>query len=541
MTKFVKYIVLIAILLTTYAVSAQETTPKPRLMINIVVSSMHADDLNRYAGNFTSGGFAKLKGEGVWFSNASYDYMQTTTPVSLATISTGAMPSVHGVVAETWFDYVKNNRIPLIEDSKEQSVNYSAGTGNYSPRQLFAETISDAVAEHNEQSIVRTIAVDPLSAIVMAGHAGEVYWMENLQTDWTTSSYYTKELPRWISEYNRNDTNEAFMLKSWTPLLRLDDYLNSQVISINVDKGNSRKNLKVLPDEKPLASGSLVDIYEQMCYTPAGNTAVLAFAKQNIMKNEMGKDENVDMLNIVFDTPRYISSRYGVESIEYEDMLYRLDRDLEEFLSFVMAQVVDPREVVITLTSDHGTSPAYNSQGKELERFNVLQAEVITNAFIGSQHGNGEWILGVIDNAIYLNHNLIYEKGLSIADMQYDVATFVMQLRGVAHAISAEALRSSYFGSGYGRKIQNGFYPRRSGDVIINLMPGWITEKEAVRSASGSMYRYDTHVPLIIYGGGLAAKKHTEKVDITSLATTQAQILSVSPPSAAEGEPLTIF
>ena len=147
----------------------------------------------------------------------------------------------------------------------------------------------------------------------------------------------------------------------------------------------------------------------------------------------------------------------------------------------------------------------------------------------------------MIDNAIYLNHNLIYEKGLSIADMQYDVATFVMQLRGVAHAISAEALRSSYFGSGYGRKIQNGFYPRRSGDVIINLMPGWITEKEAVRSASGSMYRYDTHVPLIIYGGGLVAKKHTEKVDITSLATTQAQILSVSPPSAAEGEPLTIF
>jgi hypothetical protein len=35
----------------------------------------------------------------------------------------------------------------------------------------------------------------------------------------------------------------------------------------------------------------------------------------------MGKDENVDMLNIIFDTPRYISSRYGVESIEYEDML----------------------------------------------------------------------------------------------------------------------------------------------------------------------------------------------------------------------------
>ena len=194
MRRFSLYILAtIALLLISTAYVSAAT--KPRLVVNIVVSSMRADDLERYAKNFSNTGFRRLTDNGQWFTNASYDYMQTTTPVSLATISTGAMPSVHGVVAETWFDYVKNNRIPLIEDSKEQSVNYSAGTGNYSPRQLFAETISDAVAEHNEQSIVRTIAVDPLSAIVMAGHAGEVYWMENLQTDWTTSSYYTKELP----------------------------------------------------------------------------------------------------------------------------------------------------------------------------------------------------------------------------------------------------------------------------------------------------------------------------------------------------------
>ena len=541
MTKVFKYIALIIVLLTTYTSFAQENTGKPRLMVNIVVSSMHANDLNRYAANFTSGGFARLKNEGVWFTNASYDYMQTTTPVSLATISTGAQPSVHGVVSDRWFDYVGNKQVNLIDDSKEQSVNYSGGSGNYSPRQLHAETISDAVVESNDQSIIRTIAVEPLSAIVMAGHAGEAYWMETLQSDWTTSSYYTRELPRWILDYNRNDNNEDYIIKNWTPLLDIDKYVNSQVISINVAKDSPNKRINRLEDTAPLATGSLMDVYEQMCYTPAGNTAILAFAKQTIAKNDMGNDEQVDVLNIVLDTPRLISSRYGVESIEYEDMLYRLDRDLEEFLTFTLAQVTDPRDIIITLTSDHGSSPAYNAQGKELERFNVRQAEVITNAFIGAQHGNGDGVLGVIDNAIYLNHNLIYDKGLSIADMQYDVATFVMQLRGVAHALSAEALRSSYFGSGYGRKVQNGFYPRRSGDVIINLMPGWITEKDNIRSMSGSMYRYDTHVPLIIYGGGLNAARRTEKVDITSLAATQAHMLGVSAPSAAEGEVLNIF
>ncbi len=541
MTKLFKTILLTAAVLTSYIANAQDESVKPRLVVNIVVSSMHANDLTHYADNFTSGGFARLMGGGAWFTNASFDYMQTTTPVSLATISTGAMPSVHGVVADRWFEYIGNKQISLIDDSKEQSVNYSSGSGTYSPRQLSAETIGDALAEYNPQSIIRTIAVEPTSAIIMAGHAGEAYWMENLQTDWTTSSYYTKELPRWISEYNRSDCNDELMYKSWTPLLNIDKYHNSQVICINIDKNNSKKKLQTLVDEKPLATGNLIDVYEQMCYTPAGNTALFAFAKQTIIKNEMGQDEEVDMLNIVLDTPRLISGRYGVESIEYEDMLYRLDRDLEEFLTFTLAQVTDPREVIVTLCSDHGTSPAFNSQGKELERFNVRQAEVITNAFIGSQHGNGDWVLGVIDNAIYLNHNLIYEKGLSIADMQYDVATFVMQLRGVAHAISAEALRSSYFGSGYGRKIQNGFYPRRSGDVIINLMPGWITEENNIRSKSGSMYRYDTHVPLLIYGGGVSAAKHTEKVDMTSLATTLAQMLQISTPSASEGEVLTIF
>ena len=158
-----------------------------------------------------------------------------------------------------------------------------------------------------------------------------------------------------------------------------------------------------------------------------------------------------------------------------------------------------------------------------------------------SDLGNGEWVLGYIDRAIYLNHDLIIEKGLSLKDMQHDVATFMMQLRGVSHAVAAEAMRNTYFGSGYGRKIQNGFYPRRSGDVIINLMPEWIEEKENVRSSSGSMYLYDREVPLIIFGGGVTKGKYSQKVDMTSLATTEARLLGIGSPSAAEGEVLNIF
>jgi hypothetical protein len=116
-----------------------------------------------------------------------------------------------------------------------------------------------------------------------------------------------------------------------------------------------------------------------------------------------------------------------------------------------------------------------------------------------------------------------------------------MQLRGVSQAVTAESMRGSYFGSGYGRKIQNGFYPRRSGDVVLNLMPEWIEEREQTRSMSGSMYRYDTQVPLIIYGAGCKAQLRNDKIDMTSLAATQAEILGIMAPSAAEGEEITII
>ena len=205
MRKFLRHILAATILVagSTHTVVAQNP---PRLVVNIVVSSMGANDVEQYEDNFTSTGFRRLLYGGQRFTNATYDYMQTSTPVSLATLTTGAMPSLHGVVGERWFDYVDNSLITLIDDEQEHSVNYSSGTGNYSPRNLIAETLSDALARQSANSRIATIAVDPLSAIVMAGHSGEVYWMESVQTDWTTSSRHSPSGLRSTTKRTRTKT-----------------------------------------------------------------------------------------------------------------------------------------------------------------------------------------------------------------------------------------------------------------------------------------------------------------------------------------------
>jgi arylsulfatase A-like enzyme len=86
--------------------------------------------------------------------------------------------------------------------------------------------------------------------------------------------------------------------------------------------------------------------------------------------------------------------------------------------------------------------------------------------------------------------------------------------------------------------MQKSFYPRRAGDLMINLMPGWIEERPDVRSLSGSMYDYDTHVPLMMFGWRIPAGRVDARADMTSLASTLAHIMGIGRPTASDGEML---
>jgi hypothetical protein len=175
----------------------------------------------------------------------------------------------------------------------------------------------------------------------------------------------------------------------------------------------------------------------------------------------------------------------------------------------------------------------------ELDRFNVAQFKTILNSFLGVQLGAGDWVLDYVDRQVYLNRNLVYQKNLDLEDVQNRAAAFVLQFRGVSHVLTSTALSGGYFGSGYGARMQKSFYPRRAGDLMINLMSGWIEERPGVKSLSGSMYDYDTHVPLVMFGAGIPAGQRIDtRADMTSLASTLANIMGIGRPTASEGEML---
>lgn len=111
-----KYIALLSLLLPAATCTAAEA--QPRLIVQIVVGSMRAEDLDRYASNFGEGGLRRLAEGGTRYTDAGYDCQQTVTPVSLATLATGALPSTHGVVGTRWMDYVQNKPVGLIEGKR---------------------------------------------------------------------------------------------------------------------------------------------------------------------------------------------------------------------------------------------------------------------------------------------------------------------------------------------------------------------------------------------------------------------------------------
>lgn len=502
-------------------IGLQASAKAPRLVVQIVVGSMRAGDLERYADNFTEGGFKRLMQGGAYFTEGRYDYQQTTTPVSLATLTTGAMPSMHGVIGDYWFDYTDNSIVRLTAGRR--------GEGGY---HLVAPTLAESLRHHSPKSKSVSLALESSSAIVMGGREGEIFWIEPTEAEWTTSLYYTNSMPEWIARSNREGYNLSYLLPDWRQILSKEQYHNTRHSDIRLVVGGKRQANIEPRRANPQNYG------ERLAYTPAGNSVVIGMAKQVIAQYGLGKDEHGDLLNIYFDSSRHINQIYGPESIEVEDMYYRLDKELEDFLTFLFAQV-EEQECLVILSSDHGTSSSYDlKENQPLDRFNVQQFRVIVNGFLNVRYGTGNWVLGYRDQSIYLNHNLIYERNLRLDEVQNEVAIFAQQFSGVSHALAASALRTSYFGSGYARRIQNSFYPRRSGDVILNLQAGQIEERDLIRSSSGSMYGYDTQVPLIFYGCGIRGREIRREVDMTSVAPTVAYLLNIPEPEASEGTPL---
>ncbi|MFI3269683.1 MAG: alkaline phosphatase family protein [Rikenellaceae bacterium] len=510
--------------------AAEGEAVAPRLVVNIVIGALRSGDLERYSDGFTIGGFNRLGVEGIK-CRALYSYGGGSSVTSLSTFATGALPATHGVVGGEWFDRVSSELVDLVAESNTKGVAHDWGEGSASPKNLVAQTFTESLREARRESKSFTVALDAASAVAMNGRGGDVVWIDPRTSEWASSTAYMTALPKWIERLNSIGVDPI----TWQL------YGGKKMVN--------RREFGVVDGIEPLVSKGLTKqqahnaaAYDYLTYTPAGNRALLDMAWSAVQSLELGRDEVTDVVNISLDTAQNIMSQYGPESMEVEDMYYRLDRDLERFIDNVRGWV-EHRDVLFVVTSAGGASPSYDSESRDgaeiLEGYKLFNAEqfaVILNTFLGAKYGAEQWVLGYRNRAVYLNHNLIYQRKLRLEELQSEVADFALQFRGVSHAVTASALRGSYFADGFGALIQRSFYPRRSGDVVINLMSGWIEERDEARSMQGSGYRYDREVPLLIMGSGITSGVVDRELRVVDIAPTVARVIGIKAPMSAEGE-----
>lgn len=529
----------------TLSTSAQAPKPvskpvsKPKLVVGIVVDQMRYDYIYRFWDKYGNDGFKKLVNEGFFCKNTNYNYVPTYTAPGHASIYTGTTPAVHGIISNDWYDKPTGKDMYCVQDDNVMGVGTMLREGKRSPVNMATTTVTDELRiSTNMKSKVIGIALKDRSAILPAGHtANAAYWFDGSTGSFISSTYYMKDLPAWVQEFNKKELPKKYLSQTWNTLLPIEQYTES-VADDNKYETISKGELKpTFPhDLQKLfpTNGGLGMIRA----TPFGNTLTKDFALEVMKQENMGKSGACDFLAISFSSPDYVGHYYGPNSIEQEDDYLRLDRDLAELIKAIELQV-GKGNALIFLTADHAAPevPAYLVDLKVPAGY-VNEGKMLDSLkkYLVKNYGD-TLVLSYSNQQVFLNHKIIAEKKWILENVQKDVASFLIGFKEVSEVITGTTMNNTQYTEGVRYLMQKGFNAKRSGDVMVNYLPGYV-DYMPTGTTHGSPYSYDTHVPLLFYGWNIKQGSSTEQVVIPDVAATVAALLNIQFPNGCTGKPI---
>ncbi len=514
--------------------------PKPKLVVGIVVDQMRFDYIFRYWDKFGNDGFKRLVNEGYFFKNTNFNFVPTYTAPGHAAIYTGTTPAVNGIIANEWYDKKTGENKYCVTDNKVSGVGTSASEGKRSPANMLTTSICDELRlSSNMKSKVIGIALKDRSAILPSGHtANAAYWYDGSVGSFISSTYYMNELPAWVIDFNKKELAKKYLSQPWNTLLPIEQYSES------LPDDNKYETL-AKGETKPVFPHNLPELMNKngglnlIRNTPFGNSLTKDFAIETIIHENLGKSDATDFLAISFSSPDYIGHSYGPNSVEQEDDYLRLDKDLAELLKFIDTHI-GINNALIFLTADHAAPevPAYLSDLKipsgyvnEKKMIDSLKKYFIKNY-------SDSLILSYSNQQLFLNHQVIESKNLSLPLLLDHIDSYLQTIPEVSEVLTSQVLNNTQFTEGIRYLMQKGFNTKRSGDVFVNYLPGYINHPAATGTTHGSPYSYDTHVPLLFCGWGVKHGSSVNQIYITDIAPTLSMMLNIPFPNGCTGKPI---
>jgi len=206
---------------------------------------------------------------------------------------------------------------------------------------------------------------------------------------------------------------------------------------------------------------------------------------------------------------------------------------------------VGKKNYTVFLTADHAVVPVPQQLVDSKLPGGYLNVDSIVKA-LNSQWKTkyGEALVEKTKNLnVYFKRDRIAALGLTLSELQHEAAQVLREHPLVRVAVCAHDLDEGKFQGTLEQMLANGYTKERSGDVLFLLKPGLISSSEDTDEAHrgtthGSGYNYDTHVPLLWYGGRLKAQEIYRPIAITDIAATLVYLLELQRPASMTGNPI---
>lgn len=515
---------------------------RPKLVVGLVVDQMRWDYLMRYQSRYVDGGFKRLLAEGYSCDNCQINYLPTITAIGHSSVYTASVPSIHGIAGNNF--RMDNRWVYCTDDSTVVGVGTTSDAGKMSPRKLLVTTMCDELKlATNFRSKVIGVALKDRASILPAGHCADAaYWFDDQSEGFITSTYYMKELPSWVKQFNQKRLPRKMLSEKWETLFPVETYAQSTADDAPYDGPFLKGMPTTFPIDVPaIAKKTGVSLIRSI---PAGCTLTFEMAKAALHGEKLGQRGECDFLAVSISPTDYVGHQFGINAVETEDTYLRLDRDLADFLS-ELDRTVGRGNYLFFLSADHGGAHniSFNQDhGIPSEPWSMGETSRALNTYLKQKYATNSKLVFKISNCqVFLDHEAISAAGIDEAQLRRDVIDFLKPDKRFAYVADMEQLATSSMPQLIRERAINGYNRFRSGDIQVVLQPACYGESRKTHitgTTHGVWNPYDAHIPCVFMGWNVPQGSTNREVHITDIAATVCAMLHVQMPNGCIGEPI---
>ncbi len=499
-----------------------QTTSVPRLVVGISIDQLRSDYLNAFMPLYGEGGFKLLLEKGQVYSNVQYQHTPIDRASAIASIVTGTVPYNHGIIAEEWMNRTELHTNYCVDDRDYKGVET---TDCSSPKNLLVSTIGDELkAATKGKALVYSVAPYREAAILAAGHAADwAMWIDNQSGKWAGTTYYGPT-PSWFRYVDSSFITDKLTSTPWKPL-------NASTGTYNYYLTTTQKSFS-----HNFSGDSRFRVFKKSGLV---NEEVTKAARYCLVNGNAGLDEVTDFLSICYYAGDFQTDNGNATSTELQDTYKRLDNEIASLLEKI-DQLVGLDKTLIFVTST-GYDDVENTGELAKYRiptgdFNINRCAMLLNMYLCAMYGNERYVESYFGNQLYLNHKLLEKKQLKLAEVQEHCEDFLFQFSGVRDVFTSHRITQGAWTPGIST-IRNGFNPKCSGDIIVQVSPGWnlVNEDRSTKKMQRDSF---FEFPLIFFGYTIQPQKVATPVTVDCIAPTVAHHIRIRAPNACASSPL---